>query len=84
MVATQRNKLLANGAATIGFSFTAFCMLNNTFHLLAGWQRAVGISALAGMDEGLDTALNAEATRVSRVLSGNCGLVAALIVQTKA
>lgn len=84
MVATQCDKLFANGAATIGFSFAAFCMLNNTLHLLAGRQRAVRISTLAGMDKGLDAALDAEATRVSRTLSGSSSLVAALIIQTKA
>lgn len=50
MVTTQRDKLLADGAATIGFSLAAFCVLNNTFHLLAGRQRAVCISTLAGVD----------------------------------
>lgn len=84
VVATQCNKLFANGAATIGFSLAAFCVLNNTFHLLAGWQRAVCISTLAGVDKGLDAALDAEATRVSRALSGSGSLVAALIIQTKA
>lgn len=84
MVATQCNKLFANGAATIGFSFAAFCVLNNTLHLLAGRQRAVCVSTLAGVDEGLDAALDAEATRVSRALSGGGSLVAALIIQTKA
>lgn len=50
MVTTQCNKLLADGAATVGFSLAAFGVLNNTFHLLAGRQRAVCISTLAGMD----------------------------------
>lgn len=83
MIATKCNELFANGAATIGFPFAAFCVLDHTFHLLAGWQRAVGISTLAGMDKRLDAALNAEATRISGALSGSCSLVAAFIIQTK-
>ena len=84
VVATQRDKLLTDGAATVGFSFAAFCVLNNAFHLLTGRQRAVCVSTLAGVDEGLDAALDAEATRVSRALSGSGSLVAALIIQTEA
>lgn len=84
VVATQRDKLLANGAATIGFSLATFCVLNNTFHLLAGRQRAVRVSTLTCVDEGLDATLDAEATRVSGALSGSGSLVAALIIQTKA
>lgn len=83
MVAAQSNKLFANGAATICFSLAAFCVLNHTFHLLTGWQRAVCISTLAGMDKGLDTALDTEATRVSRALSGSGSLAAALVIQTE-
>lgn len=84
MVATQRDKLFANGAATVGFSLAAFRVLHNSFHLLAGWQRAVCVSTLAGVDKGLDAALDAKTTRISRALSGSGSLVAALIIQTKA
>lgn len=84
MVATQRNKLLADGTATVGFSLATLCVLYNTFHLLAGWQGAVCISALACMDKGLDAALNAQTARVSRALSGCGSLVAAFIIQAKA
>lgn len=84
MVTAQSNELLAYRAATIGFALAALGVLHHSFHLLAGRQRAVCVSTLAGVDEGLDAALDAEATRVSRALSG-CGcLVAALIIQTKA
>lgn len=84
MIATKCNELFTNWAATIGFPLAAFCVLNHTFHLLAGRQGAVGISTLTGVHEGLDAALNAEAARISRVLSGSCSLVAAFVIQTKA
>lgn len=84
MIATKCNELFANGAAAVGFPLAAFGVLNHTFHLLAGRQGAVGVSTLTGVDQGLDAALNAEAARISRALSGGCSLVAALIVQTKA
>lgn len=84
MITTQCDKLLADGAATVGFSLASFCVLNDTFHLLAGRQRAIGISALACVDERLDTALDAEATGISGTLSGSGRLIAALIIQAKA
>ena len=58
VVAAESNELLADGAATIGFSLAAFCVLNNTLHLLAGRQRAVGIATLTSVDQGLDAALD--------------------------
>lgn len=51
MVAAQSNELLADGTATIRLPLATFCVLNNTFHLLAGWQRAVGVAALACVDQ---------------------------------
>lgn len=83
MVATQSDELLADGAATIGFSLASFGVLNNAFHLLTGWQRAVGVSTLARMYQRLDAALDAEAARVPWTLSGGGGLVAALVIQTE-
>lgn len=61
MVATEGNELLADGAPSIGFPFATLGMLHNSLHLLAGGQGAIGISALAGMDQRLDAALDAEA-----------------------
>lgn len=84
MVTTQRNKLLAYGAAAVGFSLATFRVLNDTLHLLAGWQRAICVSTLARVDKRLDTALDAEATGISRTLSGSSRLVATLIIQAEA
>lgn len=61
MVAAESNELLADGAPSVGFAFAAFGVLDNPFHLLTGRQRAVGITALAGVHQRLDTALNAQA-----------------------
>ncbi len=83
VVAAQSNELLADGTATICLALAAFCVLNNTLHLLAGWERAVGIAALARMDQGLNAALDAETARVSWALGSCCSLVAAVVVQPK-
>lgn len=50
MVAAQGNELLADGTATIRLSLAAFCVLNNTLHLLTRWQGAVGVAALTRVD----------------------------------
>lgn len=83
MVAAQGNELLADGTATIRLSLAAFCVLNNTLHLLTGRQGAVGVAALARVDQRLDAALDAETARVSRALGSCCCLVVAVIVQSK-
>lgn len=46
MVAAQSNELLADGTTTVGLALAAFRVLNDSLHLLAGWQGAVGIAAL--------------------------------------
>lgn len=58
MVTAQSNKLLTYRAATIGFAFATLGVLNHTLHLLTGRQRAVGITTLTSMDQGLDAALD--------------------------
>lgn len=84
MVAAEGNKLFADGASTIGFPFTAFGVLYNPLHLLAGRQGTIGIAALAGMYQRLYASLDAQASRVSWALCGCCLLVVALIIQAKA
>lgn len=80
MVAAESNELLADGAPSIGLAFAAFGVLDNPFHLLTGWQRAVGVATLAGMNQRLDTALDAQAAGIARTL--RCGglLVVTLII----
>lgn len=58
-------------------------MLHYSLHLLARWQRAISIAALASMHQRLDAALDAETTRVTRVLGGGSSLVVALIIKTQ-
>ena len=84
MVAAQSNELLADGAATVGLALASLGVLHHTFHLLAGRQGAVGIAALAGVDQGLNAALNAEAAGVPGALSGSGRCVVALVVQAQA
>lgn len=84
VVAAESNELLADGAPSVGLAFAAFGVLDNPFHLLAGRQRAVGVAALAGVHQGLDAALDAQAARIAGALRGGRLLVVALIVQTKA
>ena len=83
MVAVEGNKLFADGASTISFPFTAFGVLHDPLHLLAGRQRTVGIAALARMYQRLYAALDAQAARISWALCGCCLLVVALIIQAK-
>lgn len=83
VVAAQSDELLADGTATIGLALAAFGVLNDPLHLLAGRQGAVGIAALARMDQRLNAALDAEAARVSRTLGGCRRLVVAVIVQSE-
>lgn len=80
VVTAEGNELLADGAPAVGFPFAALGVLYDPFHLLAGGQGAVGVAALAGVDQGLDAALDAEAARVSWALGGRSLLVVALNV----
>lgn len=80
MVAAEGNELLAHRAASIGLALAALGVLHHTLHLLAGRQRAVGIAALAGVHQGLDAALDAQAAGVSRALGGRSLLVVTLII----
>lgn len=75
--------MLTDGTATIGLALAALSMLHHSLHLLARWQRAIGIATLARMHQRLDAALDAETTRVTRILSGSCSLVVALIIETQ-
>lgn len=84
MVAAKSNELLADGAPSVGFAFAAFGVLDNPFHLLAGWQRAVCVAALTGVDEGLNAALDAQPSRLLGALRLLLPLAVALIVQTQA
>ena len=61
VVAAESNELLAHRAATVGLALAALGVLHHPLHLLAGWQRAVGVAALAGMHQRLDAALDAQA-----------------------
>jgi len=83
MVAAKSNELLADGTAAVCLAFAAFCVLNNPLHLLAGRQGAVGVAALASVDQRLDTSLDAEATRVTGALGSCCCLVVAIVIQAK-
>lgn len=51
MIATERNKLLADWTAAIGLAFASLGVLHHPLHLLAGRQRTVGIAALTRVDQ---------------------------------
>ena len=80
VVAAQGDELLADGAASVGFPLAALGVLHDPLHLLAGRQRAVGVAALAGVHQGLDAALDAQAARVSWALGGRGLLAVALVI----
>lgn len=84
VVAAQSDELLADGAATVGLALAALRVLHHPLHLLAGRQGAVGIAALAGVDQRLDAALDTETARVTGTLSCRCSRVVAVIVQPQA
>lgn len=83
MVPAEGNKLLADGAPSAVLPLAALGVLDDPLHLLAGGQGAVGVAALAGVEQGLDVALDAQAARLSWVLRGPTQLLAALIIQAK-
>lgn len=84
MVAAKSYELFAHRAAAVGLALAALGVLHNPFHLLAGWQRAVCVAALTGVDEGLNAALDAQPSRLLGALRLLLPLAVALIVQTQA
>lgn len=58
VIATECDKLLANGASSVGLALAVLRMLDNELHLLARWQAAVGIATLAGVRQRLDATLD--------------------------
>lgn len=83
VVAAKSDELLAHWAASIGLALAALGMLHDPLHFLAGWQRAVGIAALASMHQGLDAALDAQPPGLLRALGLRLTLAAALIIQAQ-
>lgn len=83
VVAAKSNELLAHWASSVSLALTSLGVLHNSFHLLARWQRAVSIATLAGMDQGLDAALDAEAPGLLGALGLWLTLTAALIIKTQ-
>ncbi|KAL1432967.1 hypothetical protein MTO96_001953 [Rhipicephalus appendiculatus] len=83
MVTTQGDKLLADGAASVGLALAALGVLHHPLHAPAAGQAAVGVPALARMHQGVDAALNGQPLRLLRValLGVGCG---GPIVQVKA
>ena len=84
VVAAQGNQLLAHRATTVGLSLATLGVLHHPLHLLAGRQGAVGIATLAGVDQGLDAALDAQTPTLLRALGGLATLAVAVVVQAQA
>lgn len=83
MVAAEGDELPADGAPANRLSPAVLGVFYNSLHLLASWQGAAGIAALAGMDQGLDAALDPLAVNISWVLDGISLLVAALTIHAR-
>ena len=64
VVAAESNELLADGAAPVGLPLALLRVRHHPLHLVAAWQPAVGVSALAGVDQALDAPLDAQLPRL--------------------
>ena len=68
VVAAESNELLADGAAPVGLPLALLRVRHHPLHLVAAWQPAVGVSALAGVDQALDAPLDAQLPRLLGVV----------------
>ena len=82
--AAQGDQLLAHGAAAVGLALADLGVLHHPLHLLAGRQGAVGVAALAGVDQRLDAALDAQTPALLGALGGLPALAVAVVVQAQA
>ena len=64
MVAAEGDELFADGAAAVGLPLALLGVGHHPLHLVTAWQSAVGVSALAGVDEALYAPLDAQLPRL--------------------
>ena len=68
MIAAERDELFADWAAAVGLPLALLGMTDHPLHLVAARQAAVGVPALAGVHQGLDTPLDRQLPRLLRVV----------------
>lgn len=67
MVAAQRDELLADGTTAVGLSLALLGVGHDSLHLVTRRRPAVGVSALARVDQALDAARDGILAVVVRV-----------------
>jgi hypothetical protein len=78
--ATKGNQLFADRTAAVVLALATLGVVHNPFHLVARGQSAVGIAALAGVHQRLDTPSNGLFARLDRIIS-ICALGRAAVVK---
>ena len=64
VVAAESNQLFTDGTTSVGLPLALLGVTDHPLHLVTARQSAVGVSALAGMDEALDAPLDAQLPRL--------------------
>ena len=64
MIAAESDQLFADGAAAVGLALAGLGVAHHPLHLVAAGKPAVGVSALAGVDQALDAPLDAQLPRL--------------------
>lgn len=64
MVAAQRDQLLTDRAAAVGFTLAGLGVADYPLHLVAGREAAVRVTALARVYQRLDAPLDGQLTRL--------------------
>ena len=70
MVTAESNQLFTDGTASVGLPLALLGMADDPLHLVTAGQAAVGVPALAGVNQTLDAPLDAQLPRLLRVVSG--------------
>ena len=83
VVAAEGDELFADGAAAVGLPLALLGVRHHPLHLVAAWQAAVGVSALAGVDQALYAPLDAQLPRLLGVARRHRLPAAAVQVEPK-
>ena len=83
VVAAEGDELFADGAAAVGLPLALLGVRDHPLHLVAAWQAAVGVSALAGVDQALYAPLDAQLPRLLGVARRHGLAVAPVQVEPK-
>lgn len=80
MPAAESNQLFADRTAAVVLTLATLGVVDDPFHLVTRGQPTVGIAALAGVHQRLDTPGNGLFTRLDRIIS-ICALGRTAVVQ---